>query len=76
MLDNMRKLCYNDTIKGKERKEMSNVMIFGLILVGWALVGVAGAIFQDSFRKVNWCGIIFLFSVPFIPFVARLFGVN
>lgn len=55
---------------------MSNVMIFGLILVGWASVGVAGAIFQDSFKKVNWCGIIFLFSVPFIPFVARLFGVN
>ena len=55
---------------------MSNVMIFGLILMAWATIGMIGAIFQDHFKKINWCGIFFLFSVPFIPFIAKFFGIN
>lgn len=54
---------------------MSKVMIFGLILTVWAIIGMISVIFKDSFKRVNWCGIFFFFSVPFIPFVAKLFGV-
>ena len=55
---------------------MSNTMIFGLILIVWATIGMIGAIFQNSFKKVNWCGILFLCLVPFIPFIAKFFGVD
>ena len=60
----------------KGGRAMSNEMIFGLILMAWATVGTAGAIFQDRFKKVNWCGILFLLLVPFIPFIAKFFGIS
>lgn len=58
----------------KEVLMMNKVMIFGLILMVWAIIGMIGVNFKDS-KKTNWCGILFFFSVPFIPFIAKLFGV-
>lgn len=54
---------------------MMNVWIFGGILVAWATVGVVGCIFQDNF-KVNWCMIAFCVFVPFIPLIAKIFGIK
>lgn len=49
---------------------MSNVWIFGIILMIWALVGTIGCIFQDRFQ-INWCFISFYAFVPFIALIAH-----
>lgn len=54
---------------------MSNLTIFALILIAWAAIGMIGLIFDNYFRRANWCLVFFFFFVPVIPFIAKFFNI-
>lgn len=49
--------------------------LFVLIVVLWGIFGLMGIIHNCSYNpRVNWCMILFLLTVPFMPLFAKMCG--
>ena len=47
--------------------------MFVLIILVWAIFGFIGVIQNCSYsRRTNWCMIIFMLTVPFLPLFAKM----
>lgn len=51
------------------------MIIFILILFAWAALGFIGVL-NCKKNRIMWELIVFMGIVPFIPFIAKFFGVN
>lgn len=72
VLDILKQVCYNIN-ELKERKKIKMKILFVIVILIWGFVGFLG-IMNCKAERPNYEMMIFMFSFPFVPFVAHFCG--